>query len=77
LGSLCYLIGIGIDCRLSSGLTRRVPEPRLIADDNSHLHQGSKKEGQQRQAERKLDGCLPAVCEEPCLTGKTAHPCAR
>jgi hypothetical protein len=77
LSGLCYLTGIGIDYCLSSGLTRRVPEPRLIADDNSHLHQGSKKDGDQRKAERKLDGCLPAVSEEPRVTGKTVHPCAR
>jgi hypothetical protein len=75
--SLCYLTGIGIDYCLSSGLTRCVPEPRLIADDNSHLQQDSKQDGDQGQAQRKLDGCLPAVSEELRRGGKTVHPCAR
>jgi hypothetical protein len=77
LSSPCYQTGIGIDDGLSRGLTRRMPEPRLIADDNSHLYQGNQQDGDQRQAQRKLDGCLTAGCggRRPCE--KTVHPCAR
>jgi hypothetical protein len=59
------LRSIVVDDGDAGGLPRRVQQPRLVRRDHGDLDHSCEQERYQRQAERELDGCLPALIACP------------